>query len=166
MNKKILLLLLFVTSVMTSQNKVENAYYRLAVTANTNVKLFQSTHEGLANIDSYQFLVNEKPKYIFYMMSNKLETSLTVGLDNYKDFLFDIGDIDITNAEMFNGFIKVYFNYKNKKAIEGVVYISVRGNILNRFLIMYPNKSALKAFDDEVNMIIKDVNYKKNVWGN
>lgn len=147
-----------------SQSKVDNAYYGLKVPPNTNVKLFQSTHESLANIDSYQFIVNGRPKYIFYLMSNKLAIPATVGMDNYNDFLFDIGDIDIINIEMFNNFIKVYFNYKNKNAIEGIVYIGITDNILNRFLIMYPNESALKSFDEEVNLMVKEVDYKKSNW--
>lgn len=165
MKNKIFLSLLFITSIMTAQNKVENPYYSISIPSKTNVKLYQSSHESLSNIDSYQFLVDGKPKYIYYMMSNKLETSVTVGMDNFNDFLFDIGDIDITNVEMFNDFIKVYFKYKTKNAIEGAIYIGIRGDILNRFLVMYPNASALKSFNEEVNLLLKDVTYKKSKWG-
>ncbi len=143
---------------------IENTFYKIQVPVNTSIKAFQSTHEALASIDSYQFIVNGKPKYIFYMMSNKLETEVIVGLENYKDFLFDIGDIDITKAEIFNDLIKVYYNYTDKKAIEGVIYIGIRGNILNRFLLMYPNQSSLKTFDEEVDLIVKDVDYRKTNW--
>lgn len=162
--KKIFILLLFTTTMLTAQNKVANNFYSLSAPSNTNVKSFQSSHEELANIDSFQFFLEDKPKYIFYMMSNKLETSATVSLENYKDYVFDLGELDITNAEMFNSFIKVYFNYKNKKSIEGVVYIGIRNNILNRFLLMYPNKSALDKFDKEVNIMLNDVDYKKSSW--
>ena len=100
------------------------------------------------------------------MMSNKLETSATVSLENYKDYVFDLGELEITNTEMFNSFIKVYFNYKNKKSIEGVVYIGIRNNVLNRFLLMYPNKSVLEKFDKEVNIMLSNVDYKKGNWNN
>lgn len=162
--KKFFLLLLFTSTIVTSQNKVVNNFYSLSSPANTNVKSFQSSHEELANIDSYQFFLEDKPKYIFYLMSNKLETSSTVSLENYKNYVFDLGELDITNTEMFNNFIKVYFNYKNKKSIEGVVYIGIRNNILNRFLLMYPNKSALYKFDKEVNIMLNGVDYKKGSW--
>lgn len=126
MKKILIILLLFITSIVMAQNKIENNFYSLSIPSATNVKPFQSTHEELANIDSYQFFLEDRPKYIFYMMSNKLETSATVSLDNYNDYVYDLGELEVVNAEMFNNFIKVYFNYKNKKAIEGVVYIGIK----------------------------------------
>ncbi len=84
MNRCFLFLLLIVNS-MFSQT-IENAFYKIPVPFNTFTKSFQSTHEELTNIDSYQFLANEKPKYIFYLISNKLETLVKIDLDNYKDF--------------------------------------------------------------------------------
>ena len=164
MNKTILLLSFFVINMITAQKNVENAFYSLPVPSNTEVKLFKNTHEELANIDSYQFLVDAKPKYILYMMSNKLETSATVGLDNYKDFMVDIGDVEINNAEMFDSFIKVYFSYADKNAVKGTIYIGIRNNLLSRFLLMFPNESASKSFDSEVNVMLGHTIYKSNVW--
>ena len=68
-----------------------------------------------------------------------------------------IGDLGVTRIEIFNDFTKVYFQQKNNTAVECVIYMNVKGNILNRFLLMYPGKNALKLFDEEVNSFFKNI---------
>uniref|UniRef100_UPI003A8DA0AD hypothetical protein n=1 Tax=Flavobacterium beibuense TaxID=657326 RepID=UPI003A8DA0AD len=155
--KFFLFALLFVTVEGKSQDKLENAYYILNLPNNTTVKLFQHTNEDFANIDSYKFFEGEKPKYVLYMMSNKLEADVTVREDNYIDFLNDIGALNVTNVSRFNNFFKVNFNFKDREAIECVMYININGDILNRFLLMYPNKTILNNFENEVNIFLKNI---------
>ncbi|KAF2514152.1 hypothetical protein E0W68_13790 [Flavobacterium salilacus subsp. salilacus] len=164
MDKKILLLIIFFCFNMNAQKKIENSYYRLIIPHNTEVELFENTHEKLANIDSYKFFSNSKPKYILFMMSNKLEESVDVEMDNYKDFIFDIEDIDVVKADNFNTFIKIYFNYKSNNIIKGVLYIDTRNDILDRFLFMFPNEKHLVKFESEIDIMIDNINYIKDYW--
>lgn len=149
---------------MNAQKNIENSYYKLIIPHNTEVELFESTHEKSANIDSYKFFSNSKPKYILFMMSNKLEESLNVNMDNYKDYIFDLDDLDVINACNFNTFIKIYFNYESNNIIKGVLYIGIRNDILDRFLFMFPDEKHLIKFESEINVMINSTYYIKNHW--
>lgn len=148
-----------------SQNDINTAFYNLKVPENTSIKTFTSTHEELANIDAYQFIFNEKPKFILYLMSNKTNKEIaSVNIDNYKDFLFDLGDLKISGIEDLNGKIKILFTYADKQEIKGIIYANVNSNILNRFVFLLPNQSAKEAFQKEIDTIINNLVDLKKSW--
>ncbi|WP_116787547.1 hypothetical protein [Flavobacterium psychrotrophum] len=161
---KSIIFLLFFATCMKAQSNIENNFYLLPLPTGICAKLYQSTNEKQANIDSYQVTINTKPSYILYMMSNELQIPTPVKIENVKDFLFDIGDIDVNKVENYKSFIKVYFKYKNNNTIDCVIYMMTTNNILNRFLLMYPGINAQNKFDLVVNSIIEGVIYKKKNW--
>lgn len=168
MNKsiiKFIILFSLINNSLYSQDKIKTAFYNLKVPEKTNTKTFASTHEELANIDAYQFITNEKPKYILYLMSNKTNKEIaSVNIDNYKDFLFDLGNLKVSGIEDLNGKIKIFFTYVDKQEIKGIIYAYVNSDILNRFVFLLPNQSAKEAFQKEIDAIINNVVELKNSW--
>jgi hypothetical protein len=167
MNKKIILLfiLYLLSNKAMAQVDIENSFYKFSIPKKTNVKLFKSTHEELANIDSYQFIFEAKPKYILYLMSNKITSDIKeINIDNYKDFLYDLGEIKISNIEKTNGVVKLHFKYNENDAIQGVLFISINNDVLDRFLFLLPNESAYKSFNTEIDDVVKNIKHKKNKW--
>lgn len=155
----------FIINSLYSQENIKTEFYTLKVPEKTTIKTFDSTHEELANIDAYQFNVDEKPKYLLYLMSNKTNEGVTdVNIDNYKDFLFDLGDLKILGIEDFKGRIKISFSYKDKENIKGIVYASVKNDILNRFVFLLPNENAKNTFQKEIDLMINNVTEVKNNW--
>lgn len=112
MNKlliKFTILFCLINNNIYSQDNIKTAFYKIQVPEKTVIKTFASTHEELANIDAYQFITSDKPNYILYLMSNKTNKEITsVNIDNYKDFLFDLGDLKISGIEDLNGKIKIF----------------------------------------------------------
>lgn len=148
-----------------SQENIKTEFYTLKVPEKTTVKTFASTHEKLANIDAYQFNVDEKPKYILYLMSNKTNKEVvSVDIDNYKDFLFDLGDLKILGIEDLGGKIKIHFSYNDKENIKGIIYASVKNDILNRFVFLLPNENAKKTFQKEIDEMINNTIEIKSLW--
>lgn len=168
MNKsiiKFIILFSLINNSVYSQDNIKTAFYNLKVPEKTTIKTFASTHEKLANIDAYQFIINEKPKYILYLMSNKTNKEIaSVNIDNYKDFLFDLGDLKVSGIEDLNGKIKIFFTYVDKQEIKGIIYAYLNGDILNRFVFLLPNQSAKEAFQKEIDTIINNVVELKNSW--
>ena len=154
-----------INSNVYSQENIKTAFFSLKVPEKTTVKTFASTHEELANIDSYQFITNEKPKYILYLMSNKTNKEIaSVNIDNYKDFLFDLGDLKVSAVEDLSGKIKIFFSYADKKEIKGIIYVYVNNDILNRFVFLLPNQSAKETFQKEIDTTINNVVELKKSW--
>lgn len=159
-----LLLILFLLIKSYSQEKISTQFYELNIPTNSDVKLFDKSCESLANIDVYQFAIEGKPKYILYMMSNKISDKVKVNIDNYKDFLFDLGDLNVLDASYLGDKIKVSFIYNNKKNINGITYIYIQNDILNRFVFLLPNESARNAFSNEIEKMIESTILLKNIW--
>lgn len=159
-------IVLFILSLnVYSQEKITTEFYSLQIPNKTTTKVFDSSNEELANVDVYQFNIDQKPKYILYLMSNKTkDQSVIVNLDNYKDFLFDLGDINILDVEKFGNRIKINYNYNDKKNINGIIYINLKNDILNRFVFLLPNESAKTTFSKEIDEMVKNVIEIKSSW--
>ena len=127
---------LFLISMnLYSQEDIKTEFYKFKVPEKTIIKTFASTHEKFANIDAYQFITNEKPKYILYLMSNKTNKEISnINIDNYKDFLFDLGKLNVSGVENFSDVVKINFTYEDNDIIKGIVYVSVNKDILNRYV--------------------------------
>lgn len=168
MNKYLIgLLVVFnlISNDMLSQENIRTNFYQLKVPENTTVKIFAETHEELANIDVYQFNVAEKPKYILYLMSNKTNIEITtIDINNYKDFLFDLGSLKVSKIENLEKKLKINFLYTDKEKIRGIVYLSVKNNILNRFVFLFPNENANQVFQREVDEMMDSVIDIKDYW--
>ncbi|MBO9584366.1 MAG: hypothetical protein J7574_09430 [Flavobacterium sp.] len=148
-----------------SQENLNTKFYNVKIPEKTIVKFFDSTNEELANIDAYQFISDEKPKYLLYLMSNKTNQAIdSVTIDNYKNFLFDLGDLKIGGIEDLDGKIKVSFTYSDNNEIKGIIYVYVINNILNRFVFLYPNQNAKDAFQKETNLLVKNIIEVKKEW--
>ncbi|KGO86455.1 hypothetical protein Q765_11290 [Flavobacterium rivuli WB 3.3-2 = DSM 21788] len=99
-------------------------------------------------------------------MSNKLNSSdEVITLENYKSFIFDLGEIEITKIDFNVNPLKINFDYKGNNKVEGLLYISIINNILNRFLFILPNqkKSGVDR-SSEINEIIDKLIYLKDEW--
>ncbi len=168
MNKlliKFIILFSLINNSIYCQENIKTEFYNLKVPEKTTVKTFASTQEELANIDAYQFITNDKPKYILYLMSNKTNKEIaSVNIDNYKDFLFDLGNLKVLGIEDLNGKIKIFFTYVDKQEIKGIIYAHVNGNVLNRFVFLLPNQSAKEAFQKEIDTLINNIIELKNSW--
>lgn len=166
MNKSIVFVLfILINSVVYSQDSIKTAFYNFKIPEKTEVKPFKSSHEELANIDGYQFLVSNKPKYILILMSNKTnKEALSVNLDNYKDFLFDLGELKVSGIENLDGNIKIYFTYADKENVKGIIYALVSNNILNRFVFLLPNQNAKDVFQKEIDTLVNGIVEIKNKW--
>jgi hypothetical protein len=158
--------ILFVLGISAySQEKITTKFYSLQIPEKTSTKVFDTSHEELANVDVYQFNVDEKPKYILYLMSNKTKDgAIKVNLENYKNFLFDLGDINILDVENFDKKIKINFTYNNKNNINGIIYAYIKNDILNRFVFLLPNDSAKKTFGAEIDKMIENLMEVKSNW--
>lgn len=160
-----LILCNLINNSLHSQENIKTEFYTLKVPERTSIKTFASTHEELANIDAYQFISDKKPKYILYLMSNKTnKEQVNINIDNYKDFLFDLGDLKVSGVEDLNGKIKIHFSYNDKKNINGIIYASVKNDILNRFVFLLPNENALKTFQKEIDEMINNIVEVKRLW--
>lgn len=168
MNKMIfgfIILCNLINNSLYSQENIKTAFYELNIPEKTSVKTFASTHEELANIDAYQFIVDEKPKYILYLMSNKTnKEQVNINMDNYKDFLFDLGDLKVSSVEDLGSKIKIHFSFNDKKNINGIVYASIKNDVLNRFVFLLPNENAKKTFIQEIDDMINNVTEVKSHW--
>ena len=168
MNKYLIILLTVFNLIsygMLSQENIKTNFYKLNIPENTTVKPFAKTHEELANIDAYQFNADEKPKYIMYLMSNKTNMEIaSINIDNYKDFLFDLGDLKLSRIENLENKIKINFTYSNKENIKGVIYMSVKNNILHRFVFLFPNENSIQIFQNEVDEMINNITEIKEFW--
>lgn len=148
-----------------SQEKIETQFYSLTIPQDTKVKAFDSAHEEIANIDVFQFNAGEKPKYILYLMSNKTNQIIeSITIDNYKDFLFDLGDLKILSVENLKNKIKINYAYKDKENIKGVIYMYLTNDILNRFVFLLPNDNAKIKFQEEIDIMISNLKVLKNYW--
>lgn len=144
---------------------IKTTFYSIKTPEKTTVKPFNSTHEALANIDTYQFITDGKPKYIGYFMSNKTNIVIaSVNLDNYKDFLFDLGELKVSGIENLNGKIKIYFSYIDNDNIKGIIYASVNNDILNRYVFLLPNQNAKDVFHKEIDALVNGIVENKNNW--
>jgi hypothetical protein len=148
-----------------SQEFIKTDFYNIKLPQSTIAKTFASTHEELSNIDAYQFIINEKPKYILYLMSNKTNVAISnINNDNYKDFLYDLGELKVVNIEIFKNKIKINFAYKDNDSIKGIVYLSITNDILNRFVFLLPNDKAKELFEREIDEIIYSIVEIKKNW--
>ena len=68
----VFIFMLFYTVNMIGQQKLETSFYSFSKPKNTDVKFFNSSNEEIANTDVYEFRENDKPKYLLYLISNKL----------------------------------------------------------------------------------------------
>lgn len=162
---KIIIIISLICNNLYSQEDIKTEFYNIKVPQNTTVKTFASTHEELANIDAYQFIINEKPKYILYSMSNKTNVEISsINIDNYKDFLFDLGEIKVLGVEDLNKIMKIKFVYKDKENIKGIIYVSVTNDILNRFVFLLPNDKAKELFEKEINELVNNITEIKKYW--
>lgn len=154
-----------INNPLYSQENIKTDFYVLKVSEQTTVKAFASTHEELANIDAFQFIVDEKPKYILYLMSNKTNTEqVNINMDNYKDFLFDLGDLKVSSVEDLGSKIKIHFLFNDKKNINGIVYAYIKNDVLNRFVFLLPNDNAKITFTKEIDEMINNVAEVKSHW--
>ena len=168
MNKLLLSFIVFfslMNHIMYSQENIKTEFYNIKIPEKTTVKEFNSSHEDLANIDAYQFGANEKPKYIAYFMSNKTNIEIaSVNLDNYKDFLFDLGELKVSGIENLTGKIKIYFTYVDNDNIKGIIYAYVKNDILNRFVFLLPNQNAKDVFQKEIDTLVDGIVEIKSNW--
>ncbi len=150
---------------MLAQENIKTNFYKLNIPEKTTVKTFAKSHEELANIDAYQFNADEKPKYIMYLMSNKTNVEISsINTDNYKDFLFDLGDLKLSRIENLEDKLKINFTYSNKENIKGIIYMSVNNNILHRFVFLFPNENSIQIFQNEVDEMVNNIRKIKEFW--
>lgn len=165
-NEFIALIILFgLSNLCMGQNKLETNFYEIKIPEKTTVKSFNSTHEEYANIEGYQFFLNDKPKYLIYLMSNKIIGEVgVINKANYKDFCGDIGTIEVSELKEDNDMIIVLFKYADKETVRGILYLKLTNNILDRFLFLLPNDTAYELFNKEIDDIVKNIIYKKKIW--
>ena len=168
MSKSMLYMIIFFNTLIFNaycQERLKTEFYDITIPENTIVKKFNSSHEDLANIDVYEFLINEKTKYIGHFMSNKLNIYIvSVDLDNYKDFLFDLGELNITAIENINGKVKISFSYFNNEHLRGIIYASISGDILNRYVFLFPVQNVKDMYQKEVDNLVFNVIELKHMW--
>lgn len=98
-------------------------------------------------------------------MSNKLnviESQIT--LDNFRDYLFDLGeDIEILAVSTQN-VPEIIFKYHGNDKILYKLFITIREDILNRFLFMIPNGDKSDEYQRDISFALKQVVYLKSRW--
>lgn len=163
MRRFLLLLLLFTALTTEAQNDLRTKFYDVKLPLNTTVKPFASSDEEVSNSDVYQFLVNNKTKYLCHFLSNKLFTETDVNFTNFTEFLVELNEIIIDNAADTNNGFKVNFHYDDKN-VRGIAYLLRKKNILHRFVFMFPNEIAENKFKAEADDIVRNIVYLKNEW--
>lgn len=164
MNRCLLLLLLLFTTLTTeAQSNLRTKFYEVKLPLNTTVKLFDSAEEELSNTEVYEFLVNNKTKYLCHLLSNKLFSETDVNFVNFTEFLVEFKGIIIDNAAVSNNGFKVNFHYDDKN-VQGIIYLLVKKNVLHRFIFMFPNEMAENKFKEEADDIVRNLIYLKNEW--
>lgn len=78
--------------------------------------------------------------------------------------MFDLGELKISGVEDLNGKIKIHFSYADKQHINGIIYASVKNDILNRFVFLLPNENAKKIFQKEIDEMINNITEIKSFW--
>jgi hypothetical protein len=148
------------------QKTLSNEFYSFVPPKGTEVSLFNYSHEETANIDGYKFSMGDKLKYIFYLLSNKLNVEINeVNQSNYNDFLGDLGDVEVTSYDFNQKLTKLTFNYKDNVKVVGVLFISFNGNILNRFVFVLPNhNNPYQKFNDEIQNVITSIKILNDKW--
>jgi hypothetical protein len=161
----VLIILYLLSSLCMAQNKLENNFYAIKVPEKTTFKSFNSTHEEYANIEGYQFFLNDKLKYMIYLMSNKMLGEVEeINKDNYQEFCGDIGAIEVSEIKEDNDMVRLLFKYTDQEKVRGIIYLKLTNNILDRFLFLLPNDKAYELFNKEIDDIVKSIIYKKNIW--
>lgn len=166
MLKKLFLLLITFPFTVKGQESFQTEFYRFTTSINSEVSVFNSVNEESSNINGYKFRENGRLKYIFYLISNKLNAdNEVITIDNYKSFIFDLGDIEITSIDTNITPIKLVFNYKDNTKVTGLLYISINGNILNRFVLVLPNLEGIyEKYNDEINNLVQSTINMKSNW--
>lgn len=168
MSKLIIVIYILINLVsydLYSQETIETNFYSFKIPQETVVESFGSSNEELANVDVYQFIINDKPKYLLYLMSNKINVKInTVDFENYNSFLSDLGDVRILVAEKLSNNFKIEFSYNEKENIRGIVFLSINNDILNRFVFLLPNEKAKEVFQDEIINLSNSITIIKNSW--
>lgn len=163
--RKFLIIGLLMITKLSAQVTFDNKFYRLDIPKNTHIEIFKSTNEEEANVDVYKLITEGKPKYLLYLMSNKLNADVdSVTIDNCKEFLHDIGNLEITDVKTLANLIKIDFLYTENKKVVCTVYLSKTNNILNRFLFIFPNNNISTKFDNEINILLNSIVYKVKYW--
>lgn len=165
MKKKVLFFILFTTQII-AQKSFETDFYNITIPENTTANLFNSSKEEFATTEVYEFKQNNKPKYLFYLISNKLlNNDEPLNLFNYSNYLSDIGNIEVLSAEKIEvNKIRITLKYNDNETVFGVMYFSVTNNILNRFLFLLPKAELHEMFSQEINKIFLDIKYLKTEW--
>lgn len=164
------IIILFIASFfyinMTAQEFIETDFYKIKIPNNTTAKFFNSSAEEYAITSVYEFKQNNKPKYLFYLISNKLTDDYEpLNMYNYLSYISDMEEIEVLLVEVVNkDKIKINFKYKNDENIKGIMFLSITNNILNRFLFLLPKKELYEIFSNEINAIFFDIEYLKEKW--
>jgi len=162
MNKYTIVFLSLLSPIFVySQNKIENTYCNMLVSDSINFEPFKKINEEKGFIDSYKLLVNSKPICVLFLMFNKLEAQVNVGEENYKDYIFDIGELNVLKTEQEDTYLKIY--YKDKK-VQGIIYLESKNDILYRFVFMFPNEDYLLKYDKIADSMFSSIEYKKSTW--
>lgn len=148
------------------QEKLKTSFYSFYVPENSEAKFFNSSREEFANTDVYEFKESNKPKYLLYLISNKLtEDYNPLNIENHLNYLTDIENAEIISSEVIeNGKIQVKFKYIDNEQIMGIIFLTSTNNILNRFLFLFPNSELSKKFSEEVKNIFLNIEFNKKYW--
>ena len=161
---KVFILVLLVFSTSWAQSIHETEFYKMVLPLEYSANPYQSSKEEFANIDSFMLSHHESPRYLLMVMSNKLTANFDgISLDNYMDYIEDIGTISIISAEKSDDFIRVKFIDKKKENISFVAYLNAKNDILNRFVFFIPQKVG-DIYEKEITQVIKSIEYKKIHW--
>lgn len=153
-------------SIGFAQSKISTDFYILDLPNGFQFKEFNKSREENSNSDVYEFLQDGKPKYLLYLLSNKLNDNHTaISIENIKNYVFDIGDLNILNTENVSGKIKIVATSNEYENLKSIIYVFQTGNILNRFLFLFPNEEAKSLFAAEVEELVKNhVSSKRTNW--
>ena len=163
--KKALSFILFLTvSTVWAQSIHETEFYDFILPSGDTSSPYQSIKEEFSNIDSFVLSHNKTPKYLIFVMSNKLTNDFDgLNISNYMDYLNDLGAITVTSAKETDGFIVIKFIDHKKENISYTAYLSSNNDILNRFVFFIP-RTVGDMYDNEIRGIIKSIKYKRLQW--
>ncbi|MPT34819.1 MAG: hypothetical protein E2604_06970 [Flavobacterium sp.] len=157
----------FGTNALFAQTNINTEFYKVDLPKGSDFKVFAQSREETANIDVYEFTLDKKPKYLLYLLSNKLnEGHSPIVEENLDSYLSDLGnDIKVVSVEQLKGILKVIIKYHNNDYLTSIIYLSETGNILNRFVFIFPNEQTRDLFHEEIQSIaLKNITCNKTGW--
>lgn len=161
---RLFILFLLMSQYIYSQSEIATPFYTVKIPEGSVATIFKSSSEENAVIDIYRIDGVGKPPYLLYLMSNRLLTQEPdVNVDNFTDYLSDLGNLKILQVDFERAQPLITFQSNISEKTYYKMSPTIINDILCRFLFLIP-KSSTFDYNSEINFILQNITYNKKSW--